>query len=134
VASAASACAQCAPSAELSPGAQLSPAAQSAATVRSAPPLAVSAAPDPLADFRSAVAALSAGDNREAATRFARFLAKHPRDPQAEDASYLRVIALQRCGDTASMKQAAVEYMRSYPRGFRHADVEALVGDLDSTP
>jgi hypothetical protein len=130
-ASAASACAQCAPSAELSPGAQLSPPAQSSATVRSAPPLAASAAPDPLADFRSGVAALSAGNHREAAERFARFLAKHPRDPQAEDASYLRVIALQRCGDTGSMRQAAVEYMRSYPRGFRHADLEALVGDVD---
>jgi hypothetical protein len=123
--------AQSAPSAEPNPSAQLAPPAQSAVALRSPLPLAVSAPADPLADFRSAVAALSAGDNRDAADRFARFLAKHPRDAQAEDAAYLRIIAFQRSGDTGSMRQAAVEYMRSYPRGFRHADVEALVGDVD---
>jgi hypothetical protein len=127
---AASACAQCAPSAEPVASGSLSPPAQSAAALHTPPP-AVSAAPDPLADFRSAVAALNAGDNHEAASRFARFLAKHPRDSQAEDAAYLRVIALQRSGDTGGMREAAVEYMRSYPRGFRHADVEALVRDVD---
>jgi hypothetical protein len=124
-----SACAEGASSAEPSSSVQLAPAAQGSAPVRPPPPPVASSAADPLADFRSAVAALNAGDNREAAARFARFLAKRSRGPQAEDASYLRILAFQRCGDTASMRQAAAEYMRSYPRGFRRADVEALVGD-----
>jgi hypothetical protein len=33
--------------------------------------------------------------------------------------SYVRVIALQRSGDRAAMKQAALEYLHRYPEGFR---------------
>jgi TolA-binding protein len=72
------------------------------------------------------MAALDVGDNHQAAAAFASFLEKHPRDPRAEDAAYLRIIALQRCGDSGSMKGAALEYLRRYPAGFRHADVENL--------
>jgi hypothetical protein len=78
------------------------------------------------AEFRSAMDALDRGDNHEAATHFTSFLAKHPRDPRAEDAAYLRVIALQRCGDARGMKEAAQEYLRRYPAGFRYAEVERL--------
>jgi TolA-binding protein len=70
--------------------------------------------------------ALNVGDNREAAAAFARFLAKHPGDPRAEDAAYLQVIALQRSGDQGSAKAAALEYIHRYPAGFRHAEVEPL--------
>ena len=72
------------------------------------------------------MSALDGGDNRTAAARFAAFLATHPRDARAEDAAYLRVIALQRAGDAASMKEAAIQYLRRYPNGFRRAEVEAL--------
>jgi TolA-binding protein len=72
------------------------------------------------------MAALDVGDNAEAAAAFARFLVKHPRDPRAEDAAYLRVIALQRSGDDGSMKQSAREYLRRYPAGFRQAEMETL--------
>ena len=51
---------------------------------------------------------------------------KHPRDPRAEDAAYLRVIALQRSGDRGSMEQAAQEYLRRYEGGFRGAEIETL--------
>jgi outer membrane protein assembly factor BamD (BamD/ComL family) len=78
------------------------------------------------ADFRAAMNALDVGENREAATHFERFLQRHPRDARAEDAAYLRVIALQRCGDAAEMKDAAREYLRLYPSGFRHAEVDQL--------
>jgi hypothetical protein len=83
-------------------------------------------AADGLSDFRAAVDALSRGDNREAAMRFGSFADQHPRDPRAEDAAYLRVIALQRCGDAGATKEAATEYLRRYPAGFRQAEVERL--------
>jgi TolA-binding protein len=82
--------------------------------------------PEPSDDFRAAMAALDTGDNAGAAAAFASFLVKHPRDPRAEDAAYLRVIALQRSGDDASMKNAAEEYLRRYPGGFRRAEMDTL--------
>jgi hypothetical protein len=51
---------------------------------------------------------------------------KHPQDPRTEDAAYLRVIAFQRSADAARMKEAAREYLRRYPTGFRRAEVETL--------
>jgi hypothetical protein len=108
------------------PSARLASDAQSTPPLRSSAPLAPALAPDPSVDFRAAMAALDVGDNHQAAAAFASFLEKHPRDPRAEDAAYLRIIALQRCGDSGSMKGAALEYLRRYPAGFRHADVENL--------
>lgn len=81
---------------------------------------------DASSDFRAAMDALNRGDNREAATRFSSFVVQHPRDPRAQDAAYLRVIALQRCGDTGATKEAAADYLRRYPEGFRQAEVERL--------
>ena len=72
------------------------------------------------------MAALNSGAHGEAAAAFGRFLAKHPRDPRAEDAAYLRIIALQRSGDTGAMKDAALTYLRRYPKGFRRAEAERL--------
>jgi hypothetical protein len=82
--------------------------------------------PDPSADFRAAMSAFNSGDNTRAATRFAAFLGQHPRDPRAEDAAYLRILALQRAGDSLATQQAAHDYLNRYPRGFRHAEVEGL--------
>jgi len=72
------------------------------------------------------MSALDGGDNTTAAARFTAFLAVHPRDARAEDAAYLRVIALQRANDTNGMKEAAEQYLRRYPKGFRRAEVETL--------
>jgi hypothetical protein len=105
-----------------SPPEHPSPPARSASPPRApAPPL-----PDPSDDFRAAMAAFDSGDHREAAARFESFLEKHPRDPRAEDAAYLRVFALQKSGDSTGMKEAAQEYLRRYPAGFRHTEVENL--------
>jgi hypothetical protein len=98
----------------------------SSAPRRTSAPSATAPESAPSVDFRAAMAALDVGDNAEAATAFERFLVKHPRDPRAEDAAYLRVIALQRSGDSARMQQAAQEYLRRYPAGFRHAEMETL--------
>ncbi|HVJ93039.1 MAG TPA: FecR domain-containing protein [Labilithrix sp.] len=77
-------------------------------------------------EFRAAMSLLASGDYREAATRFARFSEDHPHDPRAEDAAYLRVLSLERSGDVHAMKEAAREYIRRYPSGFRRAEVERL--------
>jgi hypothetical protein len=87
---------------------------------------ATRAEPEGARDFRAAMAALDRGDNATAAARFADFLAAHPGDARAEDAAYLRIIALQRANNTGSMKEAAAQYLRRYPKGFRRAEVETL--------
>jgi TolA-binding protein len=81
---------------------------------------------DASADFRAAMAAFDSGDNARAAARFASFLTEHARDAHAEDAAYLRVLALQRTGNSPATRQAAQDYLTRYPHGFRHAEVEAL--------
>jgi hypothetical protein len=91
-------------------------------------------APDALVEFRAASAALRAGDNRRAASAFARFVEEHARDPMAEDAAYLRLIALQRMGAGTETKRAAEEYLRRFPTGFRRAEVERLAGHPGDLP
>jgi hypothetical protein len=81
---------------------------------------------DPSAEFRAAMSALNTGDSIRAAALFSAFVAAHPRDSRAEDAAYLRVLALQRAGSSSDMKRAATEYLSRYPRGFRRAEVEPL--------
>ena len=75
---------------------------------------------------RSDVSAIGLAFGGEEIGDVTSFLEKHPRDARAEDAAYLRVIALQRSGDSAGTKQAALEYLRRYPAGFRHAEVEPV--------
>jgi hypothetical protein len=81
---------------------------------------------DASADFRAALAALNGGSGRDAAAKFTSFLQKYPRNARAEDAAYLRIIAFQRSGDTAAMKEASLAYLRHYPTGFRRAEAERL--------
>jgi len=81
---------------------------------------------DASAAFRAAMAAFDGGDSRDAAARFSRFVVEHPRDPRAEDAAYLRVVALFRAGAGTDMKEAAERYLRRYPNGFRRAEVERM--------
>jgi hypothetical protein len=108
------------------PTARLDRGEQNTPSVRPSASLASPRASDPSTDFRAAMGKLDVGDNAQAAAAFADFLDKHPRDPRSEDAAYLRVVALQRSGDSAGMKHAALEYLRRYPAGFRQAEVEPL--------
>jgi hypothetical protein len=110
------------------------PATPAASTPRSARP-GPSPAPaasveqperDASSDFRAAMAAFNGGDNAQAAALFAAFLAEHGADPRAEDAAYLRVLALQRTGSAGLTQRAARDYLARYPRGFRRAEAEAL--------
>ena len=110
----------------LSPSHVASVAPAASAALGSAEPSIAALTLDPSRDFRAAMSTFNSGDNARAAAQFAHFLAKHPRDPRAEDAAYLRVIALHRSGDAPGLKNAAQDYLRRYPSGFRHAEVEAL--------
>jgi FecR protein len=122
-------CATPAPSAEPpSSASPLPPPMLSGPAPRASGPLPVALPTDASSDFRSAMSALDRGDDPEAAAGFAAFLTKHPRDPRAEDAAYLRVIALERCGDRDATKAAALDYLSRYPTGFRRAEVENLSG------
>ncbi len=123
-------CATPAPSAESPPSASPLPPPPmlGGPAPRASAPLPVALPADASSDFRSAMSALDRGDNREAAAGFAGFLTEHPRDPRAEDAAYLRVIALERCGDRDATKAAALDYLSRYPAGFRRAEVQNLSG------
>jgi hypothetical protein len=122
----ASACASSTPSSEPS---STAPPRSSPVTSNAQPPRVPTwpeLAHDASADFSGPMTALNRGDNRAAAEGFARFLRDHPGDSRAEDAMYLRVIALQRCGDQNGIRAAALEYLQRYPLGFRRAEVETL--------
>jgi hypothetical protein len=115
------------------PGSSSSSAARTAPSAQAPLPRAAAAASsgdapaaDPAKDFRAAMSAFDSGDNARAAALFAAFIAQHGRDPRAEDAAYLRVLALQRGGSAVATQQAARDYLARYPRGFRRAEVEAL--------
>jgi hypothetical protein len=80
----------------------------------------------PARAFRAIVHILEHDDECAAAVGFEKYVATYPNDPRAEDAAYLRVIALQRCGSIEDLKRAAREYLSRYPSGFRRAEVERL--------
>jgi TolA-binding protein len=119
------------PSAMASPPRARSPIVSRTAKAR---PVGAPDAPDPGVAFRAAVAVLETGAHREAAAAFARFLVEHPRDPRAEDAAYLRVIALQRCGAAQETRRAAQAYLQLYPTGFRRTEIEKLSPPVQSSP
>lgn len=100
-------------------------AVASASGVRAA--IAPNANHDAAAEFRAAMTAFDGGDNARAAALFSAFVSAHPGDSRGEDAAYLRVLALQRSGRASAMRQAATEYLRRYPRGFRKAEIDALI-------
>jgi hypothetical protein len=103
------------------PPARSAPSAALRPSAPTSPPRA-----DPAAGFRAALSALNAAESARAAGLFADFLREHPSDARAEDAAYLRVIALQRAGKHDAMQSAAAFYLSRYPRGFRRAEVERL--------
>jgi hypothetical protein len=90
------------------------------------PALADAAGRDASEQFRAAVRLFDSDDDCSAASGFLQFASQHPNDSRAEDASYLRVIALHRCGSNDEMKEAARAYLNVYPKGFRRAEVERL--------
>ncbi|MCA9641288.1 MAG: outer membrane protein assembly factor BamD, partial [Myxococcales bacterium] len=89
-------------------------------------PSASSAAATADSDFEVAMRAFRGGSWSQAAQLFAAFEAQHPNSRRSEDAAYLRVVALQRSGQSAQMQAAARTYLARYPNGFRAKEVQAL--------
>ncbi|TAK32458.1 MAG: hypothetical protein EPO40_02750 [Myxococcaceae bacterium] len=82
-------------------------------------------ADEPVAPLAAGLRALQRGDLSVAAERFADFERAHPDDERAEDAGYLRVVALRRAGLTAEAGGAAEAYLRRYSHGARRWEVLA---------
>lgn len=72
------------------------------------------------------MAAYRGGQHAQAALLLGRFVDRFPRDARAQDAAYVRILALQAAGQRDAMRSACDAYLRAYPRGFRRAEVEKL--------
>ena len=107
-------------------------APQPAPPVRDAPrraltPVAASLAIDAIdRELAQAVAALDRSEYAAAIRTLRAIVVEHGGDPRAEDAAYLLVVASQRSGDADGMREAARDYLRRYPHGFRRAAVQAI--------
>ena len=94
-----------------------------------------SAALDPRAgEFARAVHALEEGDYRQAGQALETFARQHPSDERAEDAHFLRIVALQRQGRHAAAAQAARAYLSLYPAGARRVEAEAIARRSSEAP
>jgi hypothetical protein len=105
---------------------RLAPSRKERPVASPSPSPAASVGRDASEDFPAVVRLLDSGDACRAAAGFRQFASDHPSDSRAEDAAYLRVIALHRCGSDEEMKEAARQYLNVYPKGFRRAEVERL--------
>jgi hypothetical protein len=83
---------------------------------------------DAAKEFRGAVDLLNGGNAAAAVSAFRAYLARRPPPERAEDATYLLVLALHRAGDEPEAQAAARNYLRLYPDGLRHREVESLAG------
>lgn len=80
-------------------------------------------------EFREAVDALTQGDFGATARRLDAFAAAHPSDPRAEEAAYLRAVALERAGRREDARAAARAYLSRYPAGDHAAQARRLARD-----
>jgi hypothetical protein len=77
-------------------------------------------------ELTSGFRALSEGRSDEAATLLGEAQRHAANDAGAEDAAYLRLVAVARGGDRDRARSLARAYLAKFPRGFRRAEVEAL--------
>jgi TolA-binding protein len=80
-------------------------------------------------EFAEGMDAIARGDFGAGAGKLAGFASAYPRDPRAEEASYLEAVALERAGRTAEAKAAARRYLTTYPGGAHSAPARRLAGD-----
>ncbi|TAK32434.1 MAG: hypothetical protein EPO40_02625 [Myxococcaceae bacterium] len=83
-----------------------------------------------LSSFVAGLDAFQRGDLAIAADDFAAFEREHPTDDRAEDAGYLRVVALRRAGTTLVACAAAESYLRRYPAGARRWETIAYLAHV----
>ena len=72
---------------------------------------------------------MMASDNELAADRFRGFSTTHAGDPRADEADYLRAIALQRAGHDGDARTASRGYLQARPGGAHRTDVKTIAGD-----
>ncbi|MEO7111769.1 MAG: FecR domain-containing protein [Polyangiaceae bacterium] len=99
-----------------------SAAAQVAATA--------TASDDGSTQYGSAVALLRDRKFAPAAAAFARYLADHPHEPDAEDASYLEAVALAQSGDAHGALIAAEKHLSLYPGSFHRKEASLLIARI----
>lgn len=95
-----------------------------------APPPSIPPAPSLLAqqndEFADAVALRRTNHSREAARSFAAFIARYPNGPLTESAAVERM-KLLRTFDPGQARNAAEQYLRSYPHGFAREEASAIL-------
>lgn len=78
-------------------------------------------------DFAAAVGTLGAGDYGAAEARLSAFAATYPGDARAEEAAYLRAIALERSGRLDEAREAARAYVARWPAGVHGPKLARLL-------
>ena len=79
-------------------------------------------------DFADAMSTLRNGNYESSAAALEQFASKFPSDARADEAEYLRAIALQRAGRTEEAAQAARRYLANRPSGAHRAEARRLAG------
>lgn len=110
------------------------PRAASSASSASAASLGTATADGASRDFADALHALSDGDFGASAGKLDTFAAIHPDDPRAEEAAYLKAIALERSGRVDEARAAARRYLDRYPDGAHRAQAQRLLLGSSTTP
>ncbi|MEZ4443590.1 MAG: FecR domain-containing protein [Polyangiaceae bacterium] len=103
------------------------PSESPSATPSAEAPPSVPAEPDATSqELAAALREMEQGHYEEAGKRLEALSGQHPDHVLAEDADYLRIVALQRAGRHAAAARAARAYLARHPRGARRAEAEAI--------
>lgn len=78
--------------------------------------------------FQDGVQAFKHGDYASAASTLARFSASCVHSDHAEDAAYVRMVALARAGANDEARAQALAYLKRFPTGFRRKEAARLAG------
>lgn len=79
--------------------------------------------------FADAMRSLRDGDYARSAADLEWFAATHPNDVRADEAEYLRAIALQRAGRASEAAAAARRYLATRPSGAHRLEAKRIAGD-----
>jgi len=78
--------------------------------------------------FQDGVQSFRRGDYASAASTLGRFSASCVHSGHAEDAAYLRMVALARAGAKDEARSQALAYLKRFPNGFRSKEAARLAG------
>ncbi|MFT3764944.1 MAG: FecR domain-containing protein [Minicystis sp.] len=92
-------------------------------------PRAAPTVPPASRDFAAAMTALGRGDYEGSAKQLEAFASAHPGDARADEADYLRAVALQRAGRAAEAAAAARRYLATRPAGAHRMEARQIAGD-----